>query len=180
METSDTLRVLISREQIAARVEELANAIAKDFAGEEITLVTVLQGAVTFARELARHLPLKVSQDAIAVASYGATAQSTRQPQLIRDLAHPVTDKNVLIVEDILDSGFTLNFLTALLRGRHPRILRVATLLDKPGRRVVPFTAHYVGFVIEDNFVVGYGLDFNQQYRELQDICVLSPATASF
>ena len=176
MEGDANLRVLISRQQIAARVAELAKAIEQDFSGEAITLVTVLQGAATFARDLASHLKLGVSQDSIAVASYGGGTQSSRQPRLIQDLAAPISGKNVLIVEDILDSGFTLNFLSQLLRWRNPKTLSVATLLDKPARRVKPFTADYVGFVIQDQFVVGYGLDFNQQYRELPDICVLADA----
>lgn len=179
MEKNAELRILISRAQIAARVAELAKEVGKDFAGEALILVTVLQGAATFARDLARLLPLEVAQDSVAVGSYGSRSQSSRQPRLIQDLIHPITGKNVLIVEDILDSGFTLNFLTALLRARNPKVLRVATLLDKPARRVQTFTADYIGFVIEDLFVVGYGLDFNQRYRELPDICVL-PTTTSF
>lgn len=170
------LRVLISREQIAARVAELAKQIEEDFAGQAITLITVLRGAATFAGDLASQLKLEILRDSIAVASYGGATQSSRQPQLIQDLATSISGKNVLIVEDILDSGFTLNFLTDTLRARNPKTLRVVTLLYKPSRRVKPFTANYVGFVIEDLFVVGYGLDFNQQYRELPEICVLSGA----
>lgn len=176
MEGDANLRVLISRQQLAVRVAELAKEIEEDFAGEAITLVTVLQGAATFARDLASHLRLDISRDSIAVASYGDATQSNRQPRLIQDLATPISGKNVVIVEDILDSGFTLNFLSQLLRSRNPKTLRVVTLLDKPSRRVKPFTADYVGFVIHDQFVVGYGLDFNQQYRELPDISVLSDA----
>ena len=180
MERAPNLRVLISREQIAARVAELAKDIEQGFAGEAITLVTVLQGAATFARDLGRYLRPEPLQDSIGVSSYGSETKTNRHPRLVQDLAHPIAGKNVLIVEDILDSGFTLNFLTELLRARDPKSLRVVTLLDKPSRRVLPFTADYVGFVIEDLFVVGYGLDFNQQYRELPDICVLSPANTSF
>src|ERR1051326_1010340 len=180
MGSAPNLRVLISREQIAARVTELAKDIEQEFAGEAITLVTVLQGAATFARELAHHLHPEPLQDSIGVTSYGAETKSNRQPRLVQDLAAPIDGKNVLIVEDILDSGFTLNFLTELLRARSPKSLRVVTLLDKPSRRVAPFIADYVGFVVEDLFVVGYGLDFNQQYRELPDICILSEAMPSF
>ena len=180
MDSAPTLRVLISREQIAARVMELAKDIEQGFAGEAITLVTVLQGAATFARDLANQLRPEPSQDSICVTSYGAETKTNRQPRLVQDLASPICGKNVLIVEDILDSGFTLNFLTEMLWTRNPKSLRVVTLLDKPSRRVLPFTADYVGFVVEDLFVVGYGLDFNQQYRELPDICVLSQTTPSF
>ena len=176
MEGDANLRVLISRQQLAVRVAELAKEIEQDFAGEAIALVTVLQGAATFAGDLARHLKLEISRASIAVASYGGVTQSSRQPRLIQDIATPISGKNVVIVEDILDSGFTLNFLSQLLQARNPKALRVVTLLDKPSRRVQPFTADYVGFVIQDLFVVGYGLDFNQQYRELPDICVLSGA----
>jgi hypoxanthine phosphoribosyltransferase len=161
-------------------VAELAKEIEQGFAGEIITLITVLQGAATFARDLTHYLRPEPLQDSICVTSYGAETKSNRQPRLSQDLARPISGKNVLIVEDILDSGFTLNFLTELLHTRNPKSLRVVTLLDKPSRRVAPLTADYVGFVVEDLFVVGYGLDFNQQYRELPDICVLSQPILSF
>ena|SRR5579872_2796977 len=172
-------QVLLGREQIAARVAELAAQISADFRGKELLLLPVLKGAKVFATDLAQQLTIPSQTDYIGVSSYGGGTSTNRSPRLTQDSSLSVTGRNVLIVEDILDSGYTLNFLIDLMRRRQPRELKVVTLLDKPSNRIVPFTADYVGFSIADEFVIGYGLDFNEQYRELPEIYILPPAHAS-
>ena len=169
------LRVLFTRQQISARVAELAAEISLDFAGDSVILLGVLQGATIFMADLARALTIGATFDFIGVASYGKSTQSSGEVRITKDLDQPVEGRNVIVVEDILDTGLTLNFISRLLLAHQPKALRVAALLDKPSRRVQPFQADYVGFTIPDEFVVGYGMDFAEQYRNLPDICVLSP-----
>jgi hypoxanthine phosphoribosyltransferase len=166
-------KVLITREQIATRVAEMGQEISRDFAGEAVMLIGVLKGACLFLSDLARQIELDATFDFIAVSSYGAAKQSAGEVQLIKDVTGPLQNQNVILVEDILDTGLTLTFLSKLFQARQPRALKIAALLDKPSRRQRPIQADYIGFKIPDEFVVGYGLDYAEHYRNLSDICVL-------
>src|SRR6266700_6260296 len=180
----DELRILLSREQIARRVEELGRQITLDCAGEPVIFIGVLKGAAVFLSDLVRQVQVDATFDFIAVSSYGnragsvpgsgGTWESTGEVRLTKDVEQSLRGKNVILVEDILDTGLTLTFLKRLLLGHRPKSFRVATLLDKPSRRKLAIEADYVGFTIPDDFVVGYGLDYAEQYRNLPDICVLS------
>ena len=177
------LRVLISRQQIGERVAAIGAEISRDFSGENVILVGVLKGATIFLSDLARQVQLDATFDFIGVSSYGnrpSPAQelqsgwdSTGEVQLTKDMDQPIKDKNVILVEDILDTGLTLTYLKKMLGNRQPRALRVAALLDKPSRRKMPIQGDYIGFSIPDEFVVGYGLDYAERYRNLPDICVV-------
>src|SRR5229473_6904293 len=173
------MKVLISREKIAEGVARIGQEITRDFAGQSVTLVGVLKGACLFLSDLARQIELDATFDFIAVRSYGANKESAGEVQLIKDVTTPLEDKNVILVEDILDTGYTLTFLKKVMQTRQPRSLKIAALLDKTSRRIVPVGADYVGFVIPDKFVVGYGLDFAERYRNLPDICILPDATGA-
>ncbi len=173
------LPVLLSRSQIEARVGELGRAISRDFAGERLVLVGVLKGAAIFLSDLARHIALDCTFDFVSVSSYGKGTTSSGQVKLIKDLDESIEDRNVILVEDILDTGLTLSFLRRVMLQHHPRTLRLAALLDKTERRVQPIDADYVGFRIPDYFVIGYGMDYAERYRNLPDICVL-PENAKF
>ncbi|HEY2497548.1 MAG TPA: hypoxanthine phosphoribosyltransferase [Candidatus Angelobacter sp.] len=165
---------LITRDRIAEAVARIGQEITYDFAGESVILVGVLKGACLFLSDLARQIELDATFDFIAVRSYGMKKESAGEVQLIKDVTTPLEDKNVVLVEDILDTGFTYTFLRKLLLARKPRTLKFAALLDKPSRRQMPVEADYVGFKIEDKFVVGYGLDHAERFRNLPDICVFS------
>jgi hypoxanthine phosphoribosyltransferase len=177
------LNVLISRQQIAERVAAIGAEISRDFAGENVILVGVLKGATIFLSDLARQVQLDATFDFIGVSSYGnrpSPAQelqsgwdSTGEVQLTKDMDQPIKDKNVILVEDILDTGLTLTYLKRMLSNRQPKTLRVAALLDKPSRRKMPIVGDYIGFSIPDEFVVGYGLDYAERYRNLPDICIV-------
>jgi len=177
------LSVLISRQQIAERVAAIGAEITRDFSGENVILVGVLKGATIFLSDLARQVQLDATFDFIGVSSYGnrpSPAQelqsgwdSTGEVQLTKDMDQPIKDKNVILVEDILDTGLTLTYLKKMLGNRQPKTLRVAALLDKPSRRKMPIQGDYIGFRIPDEFVVGYGLDYAERYRNLADICVV-------
>jgi hypoxanthine phosphoribosyltransferase len=166
------LRVLISAEQIAARVRELGAQIDADYSGT-IHLVGILKGALMFHADLARSITRPVRLDFIGISSYGKGKTSSGEVRLTRDLDTYIEGMDVLIVEDIVDSGVTLSYLTQVLQQRKPRSLHIASLLDKPNRRLRPVEVKYVGFHIPDEFVVGYGLDYAEDYRNLPDICVL-------
>ena len=165
--------ILISRDKIADAVARIGQEITRDFAGESVILLGVLKGACLFLSDLARQIELDATFDFIAVRSYGTQKESAGEVQLIKDVTSPLEDKNVILVEDILDTGLTFTFLQKLLLARKPRNLKFAALLDKPSRRQMPVQADYVGFKIPDRFVVGYGLDYAERYRNLPDICVL-------
>jgi hypoxanthine phosphoribosyltransferase len=177
------LKVLISRDQIAQRVSAMGEEITRDFAGQAVLLVGVLKGATIFLSDLARHIELDATFDFIGVSSYGARPSpahelkfgwdSTGEVQLTKDVDQSMKDRNVILVEDILDTGLTLNYLQGIIQGHQPKALRIAALLDKPSRRIQPIKADYVGFSIPDEFVVGYGLDYAEKYRNLPDICVI-------
>ena len=167
------LKVLFSREQIAARVAELGKQITKDFAGEPVLLVGVLKGAAIFLSDLSRQIELDSTFDFIAVSSYGTQKQNSGAVKLNKDVDQSMEGKNVILVEDILDTGLTMSFLKQMVLTHHPKTFRIATLLDKKCRRQQPIQADYVGFEIPDEFVVGYGMDYAERYRNLADICVI-------
>ena len=170
----DELNVLIRRRAIEKRVHQIARRITRDFRGKRLHLIGVLKGACIFLSDLVRHIDLEVSIDLMAVASYGKGKESSGQVRLNKDLDSNIAGLNVILVEDILDTGLTLNYLRRILRQRKPRVLRIAALLDKPSRRIQQIQADYVGFEIPNAFVVGYGLDYAERYRNLKDVCVLS------
>lgn len=171
----EKMEVLLTAKQIEERIKELAEAISEDYRGDKILVIGVLKGAVIFLSDLVRHLTIPVEIDFMAVSSYGADTNSSGVVQILKDLEQSITDKEVLIVEDIIDTGLTLAYLYEYLLRRGPKSLKVVTLLDKPDRRQVSFTPDYCGFKIPDRFVIGYGLDFNENYRQLADLCVLKP-----
>jgi hypoxanthine phosphoribosyltransferase len=169
----ERVRVLITGARIQRRIQELAKQIRKDFPGEQLHLVSVLKGGVFFLTDLARNIPGEVSFDFIAVSSYGQGTRSSGQVRLTRDLDSSIEGKTVIVVEDILDTGMTLQYLLRLFQQRKPKHLRVAVLLDKPERRIAAVHADYVGFSIPNEFVVGYGLDYAERYRNLPYVGVL-------
>jgi hypoxanthine phosphoribosyltransferase len=170
---STKLEVMLSAAKIAQRVKEMGEEISRDYADKDLLLICVLKGAIIFSSDLMRSLTIPVKIDFIAVSSYGADTTSSGVVRILKDLDQSIQGKDVLVVEDIVDTGLTLNYLRENLLSRQPRSIRVATLLDKPSRRKVEFDPDYRGFVIPDRFVVGYGLDWNQCYRNLADICVV-------
>lgn len=163
-------RLIITEKEIRKAVRRLGRRISKDYEGKEIFCVGVLKGAMLFLSDLVRCITVPASYDFMAISSYGATTKSSGVVRIIKDLDIPVESKHVLIVEDIIDSGLTLNYLITNLRTRNIASLKVCTLLDRPCRREVAVPVDYNGFQINDDFVVGYGLDFNQNYRNLRDI----------
>jgi hypoxanthine phosphoribosyltransferase len=171
--TVEKLKVLFTREQIAARVAELGEQITNDFAGEPVVLIGVLKGAAIFLGDLSRQLDLDATFDFIAVSSYGNQKQNSGEVKLLKDVDLSMEGKNVILVEDILDTGLTLSYLKQVILAHHPREFRIAALLDKRSRRQMAIQADYVGFVIPDEFVVGYGMDYAERYRNLADICVV-------
>jgi len=166
------MKVLLSHDAIQARVLEMGREITRDYADREPHLVCVLKGASTFVTDLARAIELPLTLDFIAVSSYGAATKSSGEVQLVKDLDRSLDGRDVIVVEDIVDTGLTLNYLVNVLKARGPRSLKVAALLSKPSRRLVQIPVDYVGFTIDDHFVVGYGLDYNERYRNLRDIVV--------
>lgn len=171
---ADKIRVLLDEKEVAQTIAELAERISKDYEGKEIHLICVLKGGVFFTCELAKRIHVPVTMDFMSVSSYGAGTSSSGVVKIVKDLDESITGKEVLIVEDIIDSGRTLSYLIRLLRQRNPASIRLCTMLDKPERRVVDdVVVDYVGFHIPDKFVVGYGLDYNQNYRNLPYIGVV-------
>jgi len=168
-------RVLIPAEDLRARVDELGREIRRDYMGRTPILVGVLKGAVVFLADLMRAIDAPCECDFIALSSYGASTRSSGIVELTKDLSQPIEGRDVLIVEDIVDTGRTLTYLLRNLETRQPRTVRVCALLDKISRREVPIELDYVGFAIPDEFVVGYGLDYNNYYRNLPDIVTLRP-----
>ena len=170
---AEKVKMLIPEEEVNARIEELGKKISEEYAGKQVHLICVLKGGVFFTCELAKRITVPVSLDFMSVSSYGSGTESSGVVKIVKDLDQPLDGKDVLIVEDIIDSGRTLSYLLRILKGRHPASIRLCTLLDKPERRVVDVKVDYVGFEIPDEFVVGYGLDYNQQYRNLPYIGVV-------
>ena len=169
----EQLEVLLSTFQIEKRVKEMAEAISNDYRGKRPLFIGVLKGAVIFLSDLIRFLSIPLEIDFIAVSSYGNATASSGVVRILKDLEHSIQGKDVIIVEDIVDTGLTLNYLVDNLGSRHPNSLRVVTLLDKPDRRKVKFEPDYCGFNIPDRFVIGYGLDYGEDYRQLSDLRVL-------
>lgn len=170
----DIEKVLYTEDQVSARTKEIAAQIAKDYNNEEIVMVCILRGSCIFFAELAKHIPNYVELEFITVSSYSST-NSSGEVRLIADISKPIQGKNVMIVEDIIDTGYTLNYLKRMLSARNPKSLKIVTLLDKPSRRLVECEGDYVGFVVPNEFVVGYGLDYEQKYRNYPHIGVLKP-----
>ena len=168
-------KILVSKEDIKARVKELAEKINRDYAGEPLLVVCILRGATIFFADLFRELTGDVEVDFIAVSSYGSGASSSGEVKLLKDFSAPVAGKHLLIVEDIIDTGTTLVYLKKLLEARRPASIKLCALLDKPSRRKVELEGDYIGFEIPNEYVVGYGLDFNEKFRNLPDVCVLAP-----
>lgn len=171
----DVERVLFSEEELKNRVAEIAAQIDKDYEGKQPLLVSVLRGSFVFMADLVRQIHLPCTVDFMAVSSYGAGTSSSGQVKIIKDLSEQIEGKDLIVVEDILDSGNTLSYLLKILEHRHPASIRLCTLLDKPDRRVKPVEVHYSGFTIPDAFVVGYGLDYAEKYRNLPYIGILKP-----
>ena len=178
--TDPNLRVLISSDRIQARIRELGEQISGDYPDGRLHLICILKGATFFMTDLARAMKRDVFVDFMGISTYGKGKTSSGEVKVTKDLDISVEGADVLVVEDIVDSGVTLNYLLHLLQQRKPRSIRIAALLDKPERRLRPVSVAYVGFQIPDEFVVGYGLDFDEKYRNLDDVCVLDndPAAA--
>ena len=172
----DVERVLFTEEELKNRVAEIAAQIDKDYEGKQPLLVSVLRGSFVFMADLVRQIHVPCTVDFMAVSSYGSGTSSSGQVKIVKDLSEPIEGKDILVVEDILDSGNTLSYLLKLLEARHPASIRLCTLLDKPERRTKPVAVQYSGFSIPDEFVVGYGLDYNEKYRNLPYIGVLKPS----
>ncbi len=165
--------IMLSKEEIQAKVKELAKRIEKDYKGEEVLIVGILKGASVFCADLIREIDLDVKLDFMVVSSYGRGTTSSGTVKIIKDLDVDIENKNVVIVEDIIDSGLTLSSLVKALNTRKPKSLKLCTLLDKPERRVANIDVDYVGFVIEDKFIVGYGIDYDEKYRNLPYIGIV-------
>jgi len=168
-----TQRVLIPAEKIQARIAELGAEIDRDYPTGPVYLVGVLKGAVMFMADLARAMKTPARLEFVVIASYGKGKTSSGEARMIKDLDHPIEGFDVIVVEDIVDTGITLTYLMQVLRQRKPRSLKIASLLDKPSRRQRPVTVDYRGFEVPDQFLVGYGLDYSEDYRNLKDVCVL-------
>jgi len=174
--TDDIGEVLITEDQIREKVAELGARIGADYNDRRLTLVSVLKGSLPFMADLMRAIPVPVRIDLMEVSSYGGSAtESSGLVRILKDLSATIEGEDVLIVEDIIDTGLTLNYLVRYLRGKNPKSLRICTLLDKPARRLVDIPVDYVGFTIPDQFVVGYGLDYGEYYRNLRFVGVLRP-----
>ena len=174
---NDIARVLLSEEEIRAKVEELSRQITEDYRGKDPVLVCILKGAVMFYADLVRNIDTHINMDFMAVSSYGSGTRSSGEVEIRKDLSKPVDGRHVIVVEDIVDSGFTLSYLTRVLNSRGAASVKICTLLDKPSRRAegISLKADYRGFEIENEFVVGYGLDYAERYRNLPFIGVLKP-----
>lgn len=170
-----SLRTLIPEEQIQNRIREIGRQITADYPDGTLYLICILKGACFFLADLARAIERDAYIDFMGISSYGKERTSSGEVKIVKDLDISLEGADVLIVEDIIDSGMTLSYLTALLKTRNPRSVRVAALLDKPERRIREVDVAYIGFRIPDEFVVGYGLDFAEKYRNLREVCILDP-----
>ncbi len=170
---AETVKEMLSEEELTKRIQELGDQISKDYEGESVFLVCILKGAAFFACELAKRITVPVTIDFMATSSYGSGTVSTGEVQIKKDLDLGVEGRNVIIVEDIIDSGNTLNYLSGLFKDRKAKSVRMCAMLDKPDRREVDVPVDYIGFTIPDAFVVGYGLDYDQKYRNLPYIGVV-------
>lgn len=171
---AEKINVLLSEEEVDARIKAIGEQISKDYEGKQIHMICVLKGGTFFMCELAKRISVPVSLDFMAVSSYGGDTKSSGVVKIVKDLDDAIQGKDVLVVEDIVDSGRTLSYLMEMLRDRKPASLKLCTLLDKPDRRVIDVPVDYTGFQIPDEFVVGYGLDYDQRYRNLPYIGIVS------
>jgi hypoxanthine phosphoribosyltransferase len=172
----DVEEILLDTDTVARRVAELGAQLSADYAGRDPVLVSVLKGALVFLADLMRTMDLPTSIDLMEVSSYGAATESSGQVRILKDLSKPIEGRDVIVVEDIIDTGLTLNYLLGYLADRQPASIRICCLLDKPARRLAEIPIDYVGFTIPDRFVVGYGLDYDERYRNLPYIGVLKPS----
>ena len=172
----DIESILIPQDKVQQRIREIAKQIEADYKGKTLTMICILRGASVFFCDLVREINLDVRFEFMSVSSYGAGTTTTGEVRINKDINTTLEGKNVIVVEDIIDSGCTLAFLKKMLEQRNPASLKICTLLDKPSRRKVEFKGEYVGFEIEDKFVVGCGLDYAEKYRKLKDVCVLKPS----
>ena len=170
---TENVKVMLSEEEVDKRISEIGAQISKDYAGKQVHLVCVLKGGAFFMVELAKRITVPISLDFMSVSSYGSDTKSSGVVKIIKDLDEPLNGKDVLVVEDIIDSGRTLSYLLEMLKDRKPASLKLCTLLDKPSRRVIDVDVDYTGFQIPDEFVVGYGLDYDQRYRNLPYIGIM-------
>ncbi len=170
---NEKVQVLLSSREIKEKIKELAGAISRDYEGKDLLMVCVLKGAVVFLCDLMREMKIPLDIDFMAVSSYGSSTVTSGVVRILKDLDTSIENRDVLIVEDIIDSGLTLDYLCENLLSRNPASLKIITLLDKPERRKVRIEPDYCGFQISDKFIVGYGLDFNEKYRNYPDVCVL-------
>lgn len=171
---AEHVKVLLSEKEVDDRIQAIGEQISRDYAGKQVHLICVLKGGSFFLCELAKRITVPVSLDFMSVSSYGSETKSSGVVKIIKDLDEPIKGKDVLVIEDIVDSGRTLSYLMEMLKDRGPASLKLCTLLDKPDRRVIDVTVDYTGFEIPDEFVVGYGLDYDQRYRNLPYIGVIS------
>jgi hypoxanthine phosphoribosyltransferase len=172
----DEVDVLYSEEEVKQVVQRIGQEITKDYAGEDLLVVGILKGAFIFMADLVRQIDARVRVDFMDVSSYGSSTVSSGEVRIMKDLEYSIEGKNVLIVEDIVDTGLTLFYITEILKKRGPKSVKVCCLLDKPSRRKSPIHPDYVGYIIPDKFVVGYGLDYAELYRDYPAICVLKPS----
>lgn len=170
---SERVKVLLTEKEVDDRIQAIGDQISRDYAGKQVHLICVLKGGSFFMCELAKRITVPVSLDFMSVSSYGGATKSSGVVKIVKDLDDPIKDLDVIVVEDIVDSGRTLSYLMEMLRDREPKSLRLCTLLDKPDRRVVDVNVDYTGFEIPDEFVVGYGLDYDQRYRNLPYIGIV-------
>lgn len=173
---ADVEEILLSSEQVQARVAELGAQLATDYVGRDPVLVSVLKGSIIFLADLVRAMPIPLSIDLMEVSSYGASTESSGQVRILKDLSTSIADREVIVVEDIIDTGLTLNYLLRYLHDKGPASIRICCLLDKPARRLAEIEIDYRGFTIADRFVIGYGLDYGERYRNLPYIGVLRPS----
>lgn len=177
--SASSMDILFTQEQIAVRVRAIGEAISADYAGESVVLIGVLKGAAIFLADLARAITIDNTFDFVAVSSYGRARVSSGAVKLIKDIDNPIEGKHVILVEDILDTGLTLSYLRGLMLQHKPASLKIATCLDKPERRLVPIEADYVAFKIPNDFVIGYGMDYAESYRNLPDIRIFPEELAT-
>lgn len=176
---NDLEKILITKDQLAARVKELARDLDEEYRGKNPIVVCILKGSTLFFADLVREMKIPVEFDFLAISSYGNKTKSSGEVKMIKDLDNLIENRHVLIIEDIVDSGYTLTYLKKLLSSRKPASVKICTLLDKKSRREVPLEPDYCGFEIDDYFVVGYGLDYAQKYRNLPEIGILKPEVYS-
>lgn len=170
------VEILYDKETISKKVKELAKQISRDYEGKDLLLVGILKGAFVFMADLIREIDIPVELDFMDVSSYGMSTVSSGEVRILKDLDYSIKDRDVLVVEDIVDTGLTLKYIKDLLLKREPKSVKTCCLLDKPERRKVDINADYVGFIIPDEFIVGYGIDYAEKYRNIQEICILKPS----